>query len=90
MDMITRLEDFKTYNKAMSFGEKVWGVVAHWSYFEKDTIGKQLVKSADSIAANLSEGLGDTISKKSKTSATTHADLYSKQRHGLQKQVNEP
>ena len=32
--------------------------VLSWGYFHKDTIGKQLVKSADSIAANLSEGFG--------------------------------
>lgn len=56
--MIQKLEDFKTYSKAVDVGEKIWNVVANWSYFEKDTIGKQLVKSVDSIAANLFEGLG--------------------------------
>ncbi|MFM8911595.1 MAG: four helix bundle protein, partial [Flammeovirgaceae bacterium] len=54
--MIQSLEDFKTYNRAMDVGEKVWTVVLKWNYFEKDTIGKQLVKATDSIAANLSEG----------------------------------
>ena len=53
MYMIQGLEDFKTYNKAMELGESVWSIVATWSYFEKDTIGKQLVRSCDSIAANL-------------------------------------
>jgi len=33
-------------------------VVNSWNYFEKDTTGKQLVRAADSIAANLSEGYG--------------------------------
>jgi four helix bundle protein len=56
--MITTLEDFKIYNQAMTLGEQVWSLVDAWKYFEKDTIGKQLVKSADSISANLSEGLG--------------------------------
>lgn len=56
--MINSLEDFKTYNRAMDVGEKIWDAVAKWNYFEKDTIGKQLVRAADSIAANLSEGLG--------------------------------
>jgi four helix bundle protein len=63
MYMIQGLEDFKTYNKAMELGESVWSIVATWSYFEKDTIGKQLVRSCDSIAANLSEGLGRYHSK---------------------------
>jgi four helix bundle protein len=56
--MIHSLEDFKTYQKAMELGEEIWKVVGSWSYFEKDTIGKQIVRAVDSIAANLSEGLG--------------------------------
>lgn len=56
--MIHSLEDFKTYHRAMELGEKVWSVVSLWNYFERDTVGKQLVRAVDSIAANLSEGLG--------------------------------
>ncbi len=52
------LEDLKVYGKAMGFGEKIWELVNDWSYFQKDTIGKQLIRSADSVAANLSEGFG--------------------------------
>ncbi len=64
--MIQGLEDFKTYNKAMELGESVWAIVAAWAYFEKDTVGKQLVRACDSIAANLSEGLGRYHSKEVK------------------------
>ena len=32
--------------------------VSSWDYFTKDTIGKQLVRAADSISANLAEGHG--------------------------------
>ncbi|MGE0772162.1 MAG: four helix bundle protein [Cyclobacteriaceae bacterium] len=56
--MISKLEDFKAYDLAMELGEEVWDVVIKWNTFEKDTLGKQFVRSADSIAANLSEGLG--------------------------------
>ncbi len=42
----------------MEIGEKVWDIVIKWNYFAKDTIGKQLVRSVDSISANLSEGFG--------------------------------
>ncbi|HEY0743863.1 MAG TPA: four helix bundle protein [Chryseosolibacter sp.] len=56
--MISSLDDFKTYNQAMELGEEVWDVVTRWKFFEKDTVGKQLVRAADSIASNLSEGLG--------------------------------
>ena len=53
-----KLEDFQTYNMAMDLGEKVYEEVSKWPYFDKDTIGKQMVRAADSIAANLSEGVG--------------------------------
>ena len=56
--MIKSLEDFRVYNRALQVGEEVWGVVIKWDYFQKDTVGKQLVRAVDSIAANLSEGLG--------------------------------
>ena len=53
-----RLEDLQVYQLAMDIGEKVWKFVRSWDYFSKDTVGKQLLRAADSIAANLSEGYG--------------------------------
>ncbi|MCF8243320.1 MAG: four helix bundle protein [Melioribacteraceae bacterium] len=53
-----RLEELKVYQLAMELGEEVWQIVIQWNYFEKETIGKQLIKAADSVAANLSEGFG--------------------------------
>jgi four helix bundle protein len=53
-----KLEDLKVYTLAMEIGNQCWNVVNDWSYFEKDTTGKQLVRAADSIAANISEGYG--------------------------------
>jgi four helix bundle protein len=53
-----KLEDLQVYQLAMDIGEKVWGLVIKWDYFAKDTIGKQFVRAADSVAANLSEGFG--------------------------------
>ena len=53
-----KLEELRVYQLSMDMGEKVWGIVEKWNYFSKDTVGKQLVRAADSIAANLSEGYG--------------------------------
>ena len=53
-----KLDDLKVYKKAMELGEICWGIVSNCNYFEKDTVGKQLVRSSDSIAANISEGFG--------------------------------
>jgi four helix bundle protein len=53
-----RLEDFQVYQLSMEIGEKVWDIVVTWDEFARKTIGSQLVRSVDSVAANLSEGLG--------------------------------
>jgi four helix bundle protein len=53
-----KLEELNVYNFSMKMAEDIWEIVIKWDYFTKDTIGKQLVRAADSIAANLSEGFG--------------------------------
>jgi len=53
-----KLEELQVYQLAMDIAERIWNIVIKWDYFAKDTIGKQLVKAADSVAANLSEGYG--------------------------------
>ena len=53
-----KLEDLQVYSLSMEIGEDVWNIVGGWDYFAKDTVGKQLVRAIDSVAANLSEGFG--------------------------------
>ena len=53
-----KLQDLQIYKMAMQLGEEVWALVEPWNYYLKDTMGKQLVRSADSVAANISEGFG--------------------------------
>jgi four helix bundle protein len=52
------LEDLEIYQLAESFGDEIWFLVMEWEYFAKDTIGKQIARSADSISANIAEGYG--------------------------------
>jgi len=60
------LEELDVYQTSMEIGERVWSIVSSWQYFAKDTVGKQLVKAADSMAANLSEGFGRFYYKENK------------------------
>ena len=53
-----KLEELQVYSLSMEMAEKIWDIVIEWDYFKKDTIGNQLVRAADSVAANLSEGFG--------------------------------
>ena len=52
------LDELKVYQLSMDMGERVWAEVIHWDFFAKDTVGKQAVRAADSVAANISEGFG--------------------------------
>jgi len=54
----TGFENLRVYKLAEEIEDLIWGIVIKWDYFAKDTIGKQLVNSADSIGANLAEGYG--------------------------------
>ena len=72
-----KLEELKVYQLSMEISEKVWVNVLKWDFFSKDTIGKQLVKAADSIAANLSEGFGRYHFKETKNfSYYSRGSLY--------------
>jgi len=53
-----KLEELQVYQLSMEIGKQVWSFVKEWNYFERDTVGKQLVRAVDSIAANISEGFG--------------------------------
>ena len=54
----TGFEKLRVYKLAEEIADLIWEIVSKWDYFAKDTIGKQLVNSADSIGANLAEGYG--------------------------------
>ena len=53
-----RFEDLHIFQLAERLADEVWNIVNQWNYFDKDTVGKQLVGSADSIGANIAEGAG--------------------------------
>jgi four helix bundle protein len=52
------LEDLQVYQTAMKIGDDIWRMVDNWPEFPRNTIGRQIVRSADSVAANISEGFG--------------------------------
>jgi len=52
------IEDLKVYERSMKLGEVIWTIVEGWTYYQKDTLGKQMVRAIDSVSANLSEGFG--------------------------------
>ena len=51
-------KDLEVYQKSMELSAETWNVVRVWTHFHKDTLGKQMVRSADSIPSNVAEGYG--------------------------------
>ena len=52
------LDELIVYQRAMNLGDSVWSIVNNWDGFAKHTIGRQLVRSTDSVSANIAEGHG--------------------------------
>ncbi len=50
------LSSLRIYSLAVSIGEDVWNLVYKWNSFAKWSLGKQMVDSADGIAATMIEG----------------------------------
>ena len=53
-----KLNDITAYKKAFELSNYVWDLATQWDYFSKDTVGKQFVRSMDSIYSNIAEGFG--------------------------------
>jgi four helix bundle protein len=54
----THFEKLQVYKLAERLCDEIWTVAKGWDYFSRDTVGRQLVRAADSIGANIAEGTG--------------------------------
>jgi len=54
----TNFESLRVYQLAEQLADLIWEIVLEWNAFARDTVGKQLVKAADSVGANIAEGTG--------------------------------
>ena len=52
----TNFEKLQVYKLAERLADDIWAIVGKWNIFARDTVGKQLVKAADGIGANIAEG----------------------------------
>jgi four helix bundle protein len=56
--MRTNFEKLRVYRLSEKLADEIWDVVERWRPFARDTVGKQVVRSADSVGANIAEGTG--------------------------------
>jgi four helix bundle protein len=51
-------QNLRVYQLSELLADNIWQIVKNWEHFAKDTLGQQIVRSADSIGANIAEGVG--------------------------------
>ena len=54
----TNFEKLQVYQLSEKIADSIWNVVIAWDWFARDTVGKQIVRAADGIGANIAEGSG--------------------------------
>lgn len=54
----TNFEKLQVYKLSEKLSDDIWRIVIRWDFLAKDTVGKQLIRAADSIGANIAEGSG--------------------------------
>ena len=54
----TNFEKLQVYQLSEKIADSIWNIVVTWNPFARDTVGKQIVRAADSIGANIAEGSG--------------------------------
>jgi four helix bundle protein len=56
--MKSNFERLRVYKLSEELTDQIWELVTSWNQFARDTLSKQLVRAADSIGANIAEGVG--------------------------------
>lgn len=47
---VSNIENLRVYQNSLDFSDKIWDICLKWDNFAKNTVGYQIVKSADSIS----------------------------------------
>jgi len=51
-------EKLRVYQLSETLADLIWEIVIKWDRLAQETVGRQLINSADSIGANIAEGSG--------------------------------
>jgi len=51
-------ENLEVYHLAERLADNIWNAVQRWESVARHTVGRQIIRSADSIGANIAEGSG--------------------------------
>jgi four helix bundle protein len=83
--MAASFEDLRVYQAAEELADLIWEIVSLWKPLAQDTVGRQLIRAADSIGANIAEGHGrKTYADNKRFVAIARGSLY-ETRHFLRR-----
>jgi four helix bundle protein len=54
----TNFENLEIYQLSENLADEIWNMVLAWNHLSQETVGIQIIRSADSIGANIAEGSG--------------------------------
>jgi four helix bundle protein len=78
-------EDLEVYQLAERLADAIWEFVIRWDGFAKHTVGRQIVRCADSIGANIAEGTGRGTYKDNRYFARNGRGSFNETRHFLRR-----
>jgi four helix bundle protein len=81
----TNFEKLRIYNLSEFLADTVWDIVMKWEPFARDTVGKQIVRAADSIGANIAEGVGRGTYKDNRCFARNARGSLNETKHWLRR-----
>ncbi|NER22851.1 MAG: four helix bundle protein [Symploca sp. SIO1B1] len=53
-----KFQDLTVYRLTERLADEIWKIVNDWQPLAQNTVGRQIIRSADSIGANIAEGAG--------------------------------
>ncbi|WP_445174302.1 four helix bundle protein [Microcoleus sp.] len=76
-------QQLRVYQLAKKISKERWFIVKKWDNFTKDTRGKQILRYADSIGANIAEGHGRYSCQDNQRFVKIARGSLNETRHGL-------
>jgi len=83
----TNFEKLDVYKLSEKLCDLIWEIVINWESLSKHTIGSQIIRSSDSIGANIAEGTGRGSSKENKRFAKIARGSLYETKHWLRRAV---
>ena len=78
-------EKLQVYRLAEKLADEIWKVVGPWDRFSRETVGRQMVRAADSVGANIAEGTGRGSFQDNRRFVRTARGSLNETRHWLRR-----